>query len=141
MPGKFIFPDHCPICDSPAIRPEGEAVRRCTGELSCLAQSLERLKHFVSRDAFDIEGLGSKLVEELMDDGLLHARLRISSCSQKSEMRWPNVRAGATSRPPTLSTPLKSGVRLTCIAMIYGLGIRQIGIATAKLLARHYHEP
>ena len=61
----FTFPDTCPICKSPAPRTEGEAVRRCSGEFACAAQAVERLKHFVSREAFDIDGLGSKLVEEL----------------------------------------------------------------------------
>ena len=62
----FVFPDRCPECDAPAIRPEGEAVRRCTNALECPAQRLEWLKHFVSRDAFDIEGLGARQIEQFV---------------------------------------------------------------------------
>ena len=77
---RFTFPRECPSCGSPALRPEGEAVRRCTGALSCPAQVAERLKHFASRDAFDIEGLGSKLIEELHEDGLLQTLPIFSPC-------------------------------------------------------------
>ena len=134
---KFIFPDHCPICDSPAIRPEGEAVRRCTGELACPAQSLERLKHFVSRDAFDIEGLGSKLVEELMDDGLLHAPADIFMLSEKRDELAKREGWGEVS-VTNLINAIDDRRAIDLHRIIYGLGIRQIGIATAKLLARHY---
>ena len=67
----FVFPDHCPQCGSLAVRPEGEAIRRCTGGLICPAQLAERLRHFVARDAFDIEGLGRKQVPQLLEAGLL----------------------------------------------------------------------
>ena len=67
----FVFPETCPACGSPATRPAGEAIRRCSGGLICPAQIGERLKHFVSRDAFDIEGLGSKQVLALWQDGLI----------------------------------------------------------------------
>ena len=67
----FTFPDHCPQCGSLAVRPEGEAIRRCTGGLICPAQLAERLRHFVARDAFDIEGLGRKQVPQLLEAGLI----------------------------------------------------------------------
>ena len=65
----IVFPDHCPVCGSLALRPPGEAVRRCTGGLICPAQITERLRHFVSREAFDIEGLGRKQVPQLLERG------------------------------------------------------------------------
>ena len=67
----YEFPDHCPVCGSLAVREPGEVVRRCTGGLICAAQAVERLRHFVSRDAFDIEGLGDKRVAELLEDKLI----------------------------------------------------------------------
>lgn len=67
----FVFPDHCPACGSLAIREEGEVVRRCTGGLICPAQALERLKHFVSKNAFDIEGLGAKVMQQFWEEGLV----------------------------------------------------------------------
>ena len=70
-PEKYHFPDHCPVCGSLAIRELGEVVRRCTGGLICAAQAVERLRHFVSRNAFDIEGLGDKRVAELLEDKLI----------------------------------------------------------------------
>ena len=133
----FTFPDTCPICSSPAIRPEGEAVRRCTGELSCPAQSLERLKHFVSRDAFDIEGLGSKLVEELMQDGLLHTPADIFRLSEKEELLSAREGWGEVSAR-NLINAINERKTIDLHRIIFGLGIRQIGQATAKLLARHY---
>ena len=66
---EFLFPDTCPECGAPALRPEGEAVRRCTGALDCPAQKLEWLKHFVSRDAFDIEGLGARQIDQFVTLG------------------------------------------------------------------------
>ena len=67
----YVFPEHCPVCGSLAVRPPGEAVRRCTGGLICPAQITERLRHFVGRDAFDIEGLGRKQVPQLLEAGLI----------------------------------------------------------------------
>ena len=66
---KFLFPESCPICGADAIRPAGEAVRRCRGGLKCAAQLFEGLKHFVSRDAFDIEGLGARQIEQFIELG------------------------------------------------------------------------
>ncbi|XDZ66267.1 NAD-dependent DNA ligase LigA [Alphaproteobacteria bacterium LSUCC0684] len=133
----FIYPETCPSCGSPAIRPEGEAIRRCTGQLSCPAQVVERLKHFVSRDAFDIDGLGSRLVEELYQDGLLKDPADIFALPGRTvelaaREGWGEVSAR------NLADAIVQRRRIDLDRVIYSLGIRQIGQATAKLLARHY---
>lgn len=134
---KFIFPDHCPICQSPAIRPKGEAVRRCTGELSCPAQAVERLKHFVSRDAFDIDGLGQKLVEELYEDELLKTPADVFTLPQKTDLLAKREGWGELSAT-NLADAINARREIDLDRVIYALGIRQIGQVTAKLLARHY---
>ena len=78
----FAFPERCPECDSLAVRPEGEAVRRCTGGLICPAQLIERLRHFVGRDAFDIEGIGRKQVPQLLEEGFIKGAWRYISASR-----------------------------------------------------------
>ena len=133
----FAFPGICPSCGSPAPRVEGEAVRRCQGGLSCPSQVVEQLKHFVSRDAFDIDGLGSKLVEELHKDGLLDTPADIFSLHRHREALaerdgWGEVSAG------NLLEAIESRRRIDLDRVIYALGIRQIGQSGAKLLARHY---
>ena len=133
----FRFPDTCPICGSPAVRPEGEAVRRCTGALSCSAQAVERLKHFVSRDAFDIDGLGSTLVQDLFSDGIIHAPADIFALSQEKDMLMAREGWGDVSAQ-NLINAINARRDIDLDRVIYGLGIRQIGQATAKLLARHY---
>ena len=134
---RFTFPRECPSCGSPALRPEGEAVRRCTGALSCPAQVAERLKHFASRDAFDIEGLGSKLIEELHEDGLLQTPADIFTLPGRiddlaAREGWGEVSA------TNLADAINARRQIDLDRVIYALGIRQIGQATAKLLARHY---
>ena len=133
----FNFPETCPICNSQAIRPEGEAVRRCSGELSCPAQASERLKHFVSRDAFDIDGLGNTLVQELFDDGLVTSPADIFVLTQKKDQLISREGWGETSAQ-NLIDGINARRDIDLDRVIYGLGIRQIGRATAKLLARHY---
>ena len=134
---EFIFPETCPICGHPAIRPEGEAVRRCTGGFECEAQSREQLKHFVSRDAMDIDGLGSQLIDLFYDKGwiktpadifrLPERRDEIAALERMAEKSTDNLcRAIEAVRKPPLEK------------LIFGLGIRQIGQATAKLLASRY---
>ena len=134
---RFIFPDTCPICQSPAIRPEGEAVRRCTGGMTCPAQAVEGLKHFVSRDAFDIDGLGSTLVQELFDDGVIKSPADIFKLTGQKEMLMAREGWGEVSAD-NLINAINARREVDLDRVIFALGIRQIGQATAKLLARHY---
>ncbi|MSP89618.1 MAG: NAD-dependent DNA ligase LigA [Alphaproteobacteria bacterium] len=137
----FQFPETCPDCGSAAPRVEGEAIRRCTGGLVCPAQAVERLRHFVSRDAFDIEGLGEERIRLFFDDGsvkgpadlfALESRDRASLTPLSAREGW-----GATSARK-LFDAIAERRRIGLDRFIYALGIRQVGQATAKLLARNY---
>ena len=133
----FEFPDVCPECGSHAVRPEGEAARRCTGGLVCPAQALERMKHFVSRDAFDIEGLGAKHIEAFMADGILGTPADI--------FRLGGHRDGIAGREgwgdrsaDNLIAAIGDRRAIDLDRLIYALGIPQVGSATARLLAKQY---
>ena len=133
----FTFPDHCPECGSLAAREPGEAARRCTGGLICPAQAVERLSHFVSRDAFDIEGLGAKHIAAFRRDALIERpgdifRLKFRADDLRTREGW-----GARSVENLLAA-IEARRRITLDRFIYALGIRQVGQATAKRLARHY---
>jgi DNA ligase (NAD+) len=133
----FAFPDHCPVCGSLALRPPGEAVRRCTGGLSCAAQVEERLIHFVSRPAFDIEGLGEKTIREFHAEGLVRGpadifRLPEREAEIAAREGWGEVSAR------NLCAAIAARRRIPLARFIYALGIRRIGEANARLLARHY---
>ncbi|MEP3113594.1 NAD-dependent DNA ligase LigA [Nisaea sp.] len=133
----YVFPDHCPVCGSEAVRPEGEVIRRCTGGLICAAQAVERLKHFVSRDAFDIEGLGAKQVEAFYEDGLIAQPGDIFRLKDRAEEI--STREGWGEKSLTnLMAAIEECRGIGLDRLIYSLGIRQIGQATAKLLAANY---
>jgi DNA ligase (NAD+) len=133
----YVFPQRCPVCDSLAARDEGEVARRCTGGLICPAQAVERLRHFVSRDAFDIEGLGTRHIEAMWKDGLI-ARpgdiFRLGGVSQKLTGRegW-GERSGEN-----LLAAIEERRQIPLERFIYALGIRRVGRSTARLLAKHY---
>jgi DNA ligase (NAD+) len=131
----FVMPSHCPVCGSAVSRLPDEAVARCTGGLYCPAQRKQALLHFASRRAMDIEGMGDKLVEQLVDAGLVGSpadlyRLRLEDLAgldRMAEKSGANIlQAIAASRQTTLAR------------FIYALGIRHVGEATAKDLARHF---
>ncbi|GAC1347821.1 MAG: NAD-dependent DNA ligase LigA [Acetobacteraceae bacterium] len=136
-PEPFVFPDHCPACGSLAVRPPGEVVRRCTGGLICPAQALERLRHFVSRTAFDIEGLGEKTIEEFIALGWLHGPADIFRLeAHADELRG---REGWKERSvQNLLRAIEARRTIGLDRFIYALGIRRVGETNAKLLARHY---
>ena len=133
----YVFPDHCPVCGSQAVRPPGEVVRRCTGGLTCQAQVEERLVHFVSRPAFDIDGLGEKTIREFHADRLIEGpadifRLPAREAEIAVREGWGEVSAR------NLSAAIRARRRIGLARFIYALGIRRIGESNAKLLARHY---
>ena len=137
----YAFPHHCPECGSEAIRQEGDAVRRCTGGLICPAQAVERLKHFVSRAAFDIEGLGAKQVETFYKDGwikepadifTLQARYGQGLQQLKNREGWGEKSA------QNLFEAIAERRNIALNRLIFALGIRHVGESSANLLANHY---
>jgi DNA ligase (NAD+) len=136
----YIFPDHCPACGSLAIREEGEVAKRCTGGLICPAQAVERLKHFVSRDAFDIEGLGGKTIQEFWDEGWLKTPADIFRLKDKIADTLKTREGWGEKSVTNLFAAIEQRRIVTLDRFIYALGIRQIGQATAKKLAGHYKE-
>ena len=133
----FVFPDHCPACGSLALRPPGEVVRRCTGGLTCPAQRVERLNHFVSRPAFDIEGLGEKTIQEFHDLGWLLGPADIFRLPEREAEIAAREGWGALSAR-NLVRAIATRRRIPLARFIYALGIRRIGERNAQLLARHY---
>ncbi len=134
---RYEFPDHCPACGSLAIREPGEAVRRCTGGLICPAQAVERLRHFVSRNAFDIEGMGDKHVMEFLAHGLVKGPADIFRLSRHRTALEAREGWGKQSVAKLLDA-IESRRHIALDRFIYGLGIPQVGEATARLLARNY---
>ena len=133
----FLFPQHCPVCGSLAIRPHGEAVRRCTGGLSCPAQVVERLIHFCGRSAFDIDGMGEKTIRqfhalEWLQNAVDIFRLPLREREIANLDGWGDVSARK------LITAINGRRTIALGRFIFALGIRRIGEANAKLLARHY---
>ena len=133
----YIFPETCPECGSDAVRPEGEAIRRCTGGLICPAQAVERLKHFVSRDAFDIEGLGSKQIEAFWRDGLIKRPGDIFRLKAHRELLI-GEKGTKTVSTDNLLAAIENRRTIGLDRFVYALGIRQVGQATARLLAINY---
>jgi len=137
----YVFPVTCPECGSEAIREEGDAVRRCTGGLVCPAQAVERLKHFVSRAAFDIEGLGAKQVEALWRDGWIAGPADIFLLEERygsGLKRLENREGWGEKSAANLFAAIAERRRISLQRLIFALGIRHVGEAAAGLLARHY---
>ncbi len=134
---RFVFPQTCPACDALAVRRDGEVVRRCTGGLTCPAQATERLKHFVSRGAFDIEGLGHKHIDAFFADGLIASPGDIFRLAGYAEAIASREGWGEKSVERLLDA-IAARRTIPLDRFIFALGIRQVGEATAKLLARHY---
>ncbi len=131
----FVMPTECPQCQSPIVREPGEAVARCTGGLICPAQRKQSLIHFASRKAMNIDGLGDKLIEQLVDVGLVHTpddlyRLTVEQLSQLDRMAQKSAQ--------NVFDAIQVSKATTLARFIYALGIRHVGEATAKSLAQHF---
>ena len=131
----IILPKHCPVCGADVIKPEGEAAARCTGGLFCLAQRKEAIKHFASRKAMDIRGLGDKLIEQLVDEGLLQNVADIYGLLK--HILTALERMGEKSAE-NLLTAISKSKSTTLAKFIYALGIRDVGEATAHQLAQSF---
>jgi len=137
----FTFPDHCPECGSLATREEGEAVRRCSGGLICPAQAVERLRHFVSRHAFDIEGLGEKQVQAFFAGGLIKTPgdiFRLQERDAESLTPLRNQKGWGSQSADNLFRAIEARRSIALDRFIYALGIRHVGRENARLLARNY---
>ena len=148
---EFIFPTTCPICGAHAIREEDEAIRRCTGGLSCPAQAKERIIHFISKEAFDITGLGDSIVEDFFNEGILHTPADIFTleernkaddlfAEQKGSVLHLEQRSGWGKKSvDNLFKAIQAKRTISMPRFIYALGIPQVGAATALLLAKNYN--
>jgi DNA ligase (NAD+) len=140
----YVFPHICPECGSEAAREEGDAVRRCVGGLICPAQAVERLKHFVSRGAFDIEGLGAKQIELFFNDADLPVKtpadiFTLATRDAANGLKRLKNRDGFGEKSTTnLFAAIEAKRTIPLDRLIFALGIRHVGEAAAGLLARHY---
>lgn len=142
---SYTFPDTCPICKSHAVREEGEAAWRCTGGLVCAAQAVERIRHFVSRNAFDIEGLGEKQVEFFFHatDPALHVGspadiFTLRERQSRSLTKLENIEGFGAVSVKKLFDAIDERRKIALSRFLFGLGIRHVGEVTAKRLARAY---
>ncbi len=131
----FVMPKTCPVCGSKVVREEGEADARCTGGLFCAAQRKQTILHFAGRRAMDIEGLGDKLVEQLVDEGIIHSlpdlyRLDVATLAALERM--------AEKSAQNIVDALEKSKHTTLGRFLFALGIRHVGESTAKDLARHF---
>ncbi len=132
---SISFPESCPVCNSPVETAPAEVVARCTGGLICEAQRKEAIKHYASRKALDIDGLGDKLVEQFVDEGLIHSvadlyKLTVEKISQLERMGQKSAE--------NLVAALSESQSTTLPRFLYALGIREVGEATARSLSRHF---
>jgi DNA ligase (NAD+) len=133
----YVFPDHCPVCGSRADREAGEVVRRCTGGLICAAQRVERLRHFVSRAAFDIDGLGERSIDAFFADGLIASPADIFQLAQKRDILEQREGWGPQSVGNLLSA-IDQRRAIGLDRFLFALGIRHVGEVTARDLAKTF---
>ena len=131
------LPENCPVCESPVVMPEGEALARCSGGFYCAAQRIEAIRHFVSRKALDIEGLGDRWVESLLHLDLLKNVADIYSLHEHREQLLTIEKMGEKS-VQNLFDAIEKSKKTTLAAFIYALGIRGVGETTARMLANTF---
>lgn len=131
----IVFPKSCPVCGSPVEREEGEAVFRCTGGLVCAAQQKAAIKHFASRRAMDIEGLGDKLVEQLVDEKLVAG---VADIYRLDRERLLQLERMGEKSVDNLLAAIEASKKVSLARFIFALGIREVGESTARNLAAHF---
>ncbi|MAK90095.1 MAG: DNA ligase (NAD(+)) LigA [Oleibacter sp.] len=131
----IVMPDHCPVCDSLVEKVEGEAVARCTGGLVCSAQRKEAIKHFASRKALDVEGLGDKLIDQLVDAGLIDS---VDDLFHLTLEQLAGLERMAEKSAQNVLDALEKAKNTTLSRFLYALGIREVGVVTANNLAAHF---
>ena len=131
----ITFPDACPVCDSQIERVEGEAVARCTGGLICSAQRKEAIKHFVSRKALDVEGLGDKLIDQLVEHDLIHS---VDDLFHLTLEQLAGLERMAEKSAQNVLDALQRSKQTTLARFLYALGIREVGTVTANNLAGYF---
>jgi DNA ligase (NAD+) len=138
---SYAFPTSCPICGAHAAREDGTVARRCTGGLTCKAQVTERLKHFVSKNGYDIDGFGEKIVQQFLEDELIKDPADIFTLeAQDKDSLTPlrNREGWGSTSAKKLFEAINAKREIALSRFIYALGIRQVGQATAKMLAANY---
>ncbi|KZZ45514.1 DNA ligase (NAD(+)) LigA [Thalassolituus sp. HI0120] len=131
----IVFPETCPVCDSEIERVEGEAVARCTGGLVCSAQRKEAIKHFVARKALDVEGLGDKLIDQLVEQDLIHS---VDDLFHLTMAQLSGLERMAQKSAQNVLDALENSKKTTLGRFLYALGIREVGTVTANNLAAHF---
>ncbi|MCM2295110.1 NAD-dependent DNA ligase LigA [Rhodoferax sp.] len=134
-PAMFTMPRQCPVCGSAAVREEGEADYRCTGGLFCSAQRKQAILHFAQRRAVEVEGLGDKLVDQLVDAGIINT---LADLYRLGFTALANLARMADKSAQNILDALEKSKQTTLPRFLFGLGIRHVGEATAKALARHF---
>lgn len=134
---EFVMPTHCPVCGAEVERVEGEAVARCSGGLFCGAQRKEAIKHFASRKALDIDGLGDKLVEQLVDAELIKDPADLFYLNKE---QFSSLERMGDKSAENLVNALEQAKNTRFARFLYALGIREVGEATARSLALHFVE-
>ncbi|MDN3639406.1 NAD-dependent DNA ligase LigA [Simiduia curdlanivorans] len=132
-----VFPSLCPVCESPVVQVEGEAAVRCSGGSVCPAQVKEGIKHYVSRKALDVDGLGDKLVEQLVDEGLVASIADLYHLHERREQLLALERMGEKSADNLLAA-IETSKSTSLAKFLFGLGMREVGETTARSLAAHF---